>query len=123
MIKGKKKYKTLLPTLTVEDEIYRNNLNDYIIDRLKVITINEPPHIKQKSYLEVLKGKEKDNLQEKMNKESSTTIKNKESLSENNSDITNEEIEDMTYENENSTQIKIIKELQKSVQALQSSQN
>ena len=111
MIKGKKEYKTLLPTLTVEDEIYWNDLNDYIIDRLKVITMNEPPHMKQKSYLEALKGKEKDNLQEKVNEESSKTIKNKESLSKNNSDITNEEIEDMMYKTENSTQMKIIKEL------------
>ena len=36
----------------------------------------------------------------------------------NNSDVTNEEIEDMTYETQNSAQMKMIKELQKSVQAL-----
>ena len=57
MIKGKKEYKTSLPTLTVEDETYYSDLNNYIIDRLKVITINKPLHMKQKSYLEVLKGK------------------------------------------------------------------
>ena len=63
-IKGKNEYKTSLSQITVEEETYCNELNDYIIDRLKVITIDETPKMKQKSYMEALKGKEENNKQE-----------------------------------------------------------
>ena len=109
----------MLSQITTEEETYWNELNDYIIDRLKVIMIDETIKTKKKLYIEALKGKEDDNKQEIEHQESKETMNNIGNPEENNSDKTNEEIEDMTYETQNSAQMKIIKELQKSVQVLQ----
>ena len=110
-INGKNEYKTSIPQITAEEETYHNELNDYIIDRLKVITIDETTKTKQKLYMEALKGKEENNKQEKEHQESKSTINNIGIPDKNNSDITNEEIEDLIHETQNSAQMKMIKEL------------
>ena len=39
-VKDKKEHKTSLPVITTEEETYRKELNDYIVNRMKEITIN-----------------------------------------------------------------------------------
>ena len=51
IIAGKKEHVTTLPKINKEEESCRNDLNDYILDRLKVITINENNRLKQKLVL------------------------------------------------------------------------
>jgi len=107
--------------IIAEEEIYPNELNDYIIDRLKVITIDETTKMKKKSYMEALKGNKENKKQGKEYQESNSITNNIRIHNENNLDITNKEIEELTHEIQNSAQMKMITELQKSVQALQSS--
>jgi len=56
-IKGKEDYETSLPMVTAEEQDYRNELNDYIVDRLEVITIEDTKNT-PKLYTDALKGNE-----------------------------------------------------------------
>ena len=60
-IAGNKQHVTTLPKTNKEEESCRNELNDHIVDRSKVITINENNQPKQKTHLEIATGKEVDN--------------------------------------------------------------
>ena len=67
-ITGKTEHVTSLPKVNAEEESCRNELNDQVTDRLKVITINENSQSKQKTFLEIVTGKEAPNQkEEKMN--------------------------------------------------------
>ena len=57
VIPKKQEYKTSLPKITREEESYHQDLNDYILNRMKVITISSTPETNQLSYLEALTGK------------------------------------------------------------------
>ena len=55
-IKNKKEYITSLPNIPKEEEEYRKELNNYIIDQIKVININTPENKNPSIYLEALTG-------------------------------------------------------------------
>ena len=83
IIPKKQEYKTSLPKLTGEEELYHRDLNDYILNRMKVITISSQKEIKQTSYLEELTGKSQSS--KKSNNQSINSSDNEESNREKNS--------------------------------------
>ena len=57
-ISGKKEFVTTLTKVNKKEESRRNELNDCVVDRLKVVTIAKKKQPKQKTCLEIATGKE-----------------------------------------------------------------
>ena len=55
-IRGKKDYTTLLKPVTEEEQVYQKGLNDFIIERLKYVTITPKAVNKKMSYLQAASG-------------------------------------------------------------------
>ena len=120
IINRKETHETSIPQVTEAEQNYRNEINDYIIDRLKVITIDEKPKM-QRSYAAVVaenQGQDIDTNQDESTVKSKNTKNDESSL-----EMTNEEMEEDTKNTNDSSQMKIIRELQKSVAALEQNQN
>ena len=58
-IPKKEEYITSLPKITGEEETYHRELNDYILNKMKVITITTQQKLVSQTYLEALTGRSK----------------------------------------------------------------
>ena len=92
LIIGKEEYVTSLPEISIEEQQYRNELNDSIITRLKYINIDKSKRQKQKSYAEAVNGSQGSSSSENENtsresKEDIESLSNPSELSKGSIDI------------------------------------
>ena len=120
-IVGNTEHVTSLPKVTAEEESCRNELNDYVIDKFRLITTNENNRPKQKSFLQIATGKGVDHQKEEKNKHAENTMNSNTMQCENMSEASKEEEEVMTHESQNTVQMKLIKDLQEFKKVLHSS--
>ena len=116
-------YKTSLPDVTLEEKVYHQELNDYIIDQMKEITIHkEKSKSKPKTCVEVV-ARNYQTIADKNNEESTSNDSNWTTLSDGcNTDSLQESNGGIAQSTTNIAQIKLIKESQESVKKLQSNQ-
>ena len=107
-ITNKKEYETSLPKITPAEKIYHQELHDYIINRMKIITIDSSSNKSRRTYLEAVTGKKKESLNEEVHEdnESQNTISK-----EDNTQSSLEEIDNNTQTTDNTAQMKMIMEL------------
>jgi len=81
-IANKKEYKTSLPKITPAEKIYHQELNDYIINRMKITTIDSSSNKSRRTYLEAVTGKKKESLNEEVHEdnESQNTISKEDNI-------------------------------------------
>ena len=115
----KKEYITSLPKIMGEEETYHQELNDYILTRMKVITITLQQESALKSYLEVLTGRSKSS-----GKSTDQSISYSNNTNSNHEDDSEKDTERDSITNEITElmQMKMIKELQNLVKVLQDKQ-
>ena len=120
-IVGNTEHAASLPKVTEEEESCRNELNNYVVDRLRLITTDKNNQPKQKTFLEIATGKEGDHQKEEKNENAENRMNSNTMKYENVYEESKDEEEVMTYESQSAVQMKLIKDLQESVKVLHSS--
>ena len=116
-VKDKTEYATSIPKITGEEVSYHKDLNDYIINRMKTITIVDKREQKPKSYIEALTG-ESHKRKNQSNSEHDS-MQSSDDTSSDESQGKREEENDLITQNTSETQqIEIIRELQRAVKFL-----
>lgn len=126
-VKDKAEYTTSLPKVTGDEASYHKDLNDYIISRMQVITIDENRNKAPKSYLEALTGmsesssSQSDSDYDSNSNQSSTNMSNDSDTNENESESESNS-DSSTKKTSQISQMTIIQQLQDAVKNLENRQ-